>query len=142
MGSARSFFFLLFLAGLATEALAADKPAQMQASSGSFQHSVAPQAGPTTQPEQGSSPLMSSMSSADKRPTLNHPPVLRTPLASLNDGVCYTMRMYKVKPKEHFAEDEGGTRGYSICEMASNYQLRSAIAHQRRFESPQEEPRK
>jgi hypothetical protein len=37
--------------------------------------------------------------------------------------------MYKVKRKEHFADGESGTRGYSTCELASNYQVRSAIAH-------------
>jgi hypothetical protein len=49
--------------------------------------------------------------------------------AVLNDADCYTMRMYKVKRKEHFADGESGSRGYSTCELASNYQVRSAIAH-------------
>ena len=49
--------------------------------------------------------------------------------AALNDTDCYTMRMYKVKRKEHFADGENGLRGYSTCELASNYQVRSAIAH-------------
>ena len=39
------------------------------------------------------------------------------------------MRMYKVKRKERFADGENGLRGYSTCELASNYQVRSAIAH-------------
>ena len=49
--------------------------------------------------------------------------------AVLNDADCYTMRMYKVKRQEHFANGESGLKGYSTCELASNYQVRSAIAH-------------
>jgi len=49
--------------------------------------------------------------------------------AVLNDADCYTMRVYKVKRKEHFADGESGSRGYSTCELASNYQVRTAIAH-------------
>jgi hypothetical protein len=49
--------------------------------------------------------------------------------AVLNDRDCYTMRMYKVKRKERFANGENGLRGYSTCELASNYQMRTAVAH-------------
>jgi hypothetical protein len=41
-------------------------------------------------------------------------------------NVCYTMRTYKVKPQERFAENESARAGYSKCEMASAYRLRSA----------------
>ncbi len=41
-------------------------------------------------------------------------------------NICYTMRSYKVKPKERFAENESARAGYSTCEMASAYRLRSA----------------
>ena len=51
--------------------------------------------------------------------------------AVLNDRDCYTMRMYKVKRKERFASGENGLRGYSTCELASNYQVRTAMAHPR-----------
>ena len=51
--------------------------------------------------------------------------------AVLNDRDCYTMRMYKVKRKERFASGENGLRGYSTCELASNYQVRTAVAHVR-----------
>ena len=49
----------------------------------------------------------------------------------LNERDCYTMRMYKVKRKERFASGENALRGYSICELAKNYQMRSAVAHVR-----------
>jgi hypothetical protein len=59
----------------------------------------------------------------------NRPPVEDKPLAKLDHGLCYTLRMYKVKPTEHFGNGEGGVRGYSTCESASRYEVRSAIAH-------------
>jgi len=46
--------------------------------------------------------------------------------ADANDNVCYTMRSYKVKRKERFAEGERGRSGYSTCEKASNFHVRSA----------------
>jgi len=46
--------------------------------------------------------------------------------ADANDNVCYTMRSYKVKRKERFADDERVRSGYSTCEKASNFHLRSA----------------
>ncbi len=62
--------------------------------------------------------------------------VLRTPDSSVPDAssqtlnsqgnVCYTMRSYKVKRRERFAENESGRASYSTCEMASAYRLRSA----------------
>jgi len=42
---------------------------------------------------------------------------------------CYKMRMYKVKRKERLADGESGLLGYSTCELASNYQVHSAVAH-------------
>ena len=39
-------------------------------------------------------------------------------------GVCFTMRSYKVKRTERLRDDESGVRGYSTCEMGSNYQVR------------------
>jgi hypothetical protein len=43
--------------------------------------------------------------------------------------------MYKVKRKERFANGESGLRGYSTCELASNYQMRTAVAHVQTAES-------
>jgi hypothetical protein len=49
--------------------------------------------------------------------------------AVLNGSGCYKMRMYKVKRKERFADGEKGLLGYSTCELASDYQVHSAVAH-------------
>lgn len=53
-------------------------------------------------------------------------------LADVNGDVCYTMRTYKMKPTERIRDRENLFRGYSECEMASNYQIRSAEAHQKK----------
>jgi hypothetical protein len=42
-----------------------------------------------------------------------------------NKDVCYTMRSYKVKRTERLGDSQSGVRGYSTCEMASSYRLRS-----------------
>ena len=47
------------------------------------------------------------------------------PLDASTD-VCYTMRMYKVKATEHLKGNETGRRGYATCQLARDYQLRSA----------------
>jgi hypothetical protein len=49
-------------------------------------------------------------------------PLLLNPFA----GVCFTMRTYKVKPMERLQDNESGTRGYSTCQMGSDYRVRSA----------------
>jgi hypothetical protein len=46
--------------------------------------------------------------------------------ASANNDVCYTMRSYKVKRTERRDDNQSSVRGYSTCEMASSYWLRSA----------------
>jgi hypothetical protein len=46
-----------------------------------------------------------------------------------NDDVCYTMRTYKVKRTERLTDRQRGRRGYTTCEMAGNYRLRSADAN-------------
>ena len=58
-------------------------------------------------------------------------PSKEKPLGRLDRGFCYTLRMYKVKPAERLADGETGRRGYTTCELASNYQYRSAVAHPR-----------
>src|SRR5438046_9870467 len=40
--------------------------------------------------------------------------------------ICYTMRMYKVKATEHLKENESARRGYTTCQLARDYQIRSA----------------
>jgi hypothetical protein len=59
-------------------------------------------------------------------------PVEQSRASVLNERNCYFMRMYKVKRKERFADGENGLLGYSTCELASNYQVHSAVAHVRR----------
>jgi hypothetical protein len=46
--------------------------------------------------------------------------------ADASQNVCYTMRSYKVKPTERLDDSQHSLRGYSTCEMASSYWLRSA----------------
>ena len=53
---------------------------------------------------------------------------LLSPSGDLGAGdanVCYTMRSYKVKRTERLNDNESGVTGYSTCEMASTYKLRS-----------------
>lgn len=67
-------------------------------------------------------------------------PELRDPerpsLAVLNGDVCYTLRTYKVKRTERLKDAENGRRGYTTCEMAAGYQLRSADAKVRDSSPP------
>lgn len=49
-------------------------------------------------------------------------------LSDLNGDVCYTMRSYKVKRTERLTDNQTGLRGYSTCETASSYRIRSAEA--------------
>jgi hypothetical protein len=132
MTSARPRFFFLFLivvliSGFKTSALAADDKAQSE-SSASLQNQTADLA-LFGQPDDDM-PASSDLFFLKNRPRLNLSPPTEPPkFAILNDADCYTMRMYKVKRKERFADGESGTRGYSTCELASNYQIRSAIAH-------------
>lgn len=53
-------------------------------------------------------------------------------LAEVNGDVCYTMRTYKMKPTERLRDQQNLFRGYSECEMASKYRIRSAEAHQKK----------
>jgi hypothetical protein len=130
MTFARPLFLLLLLAAATIICMAADSDdaAKPQASVGSLQNQVGDSApfGVSAQDLRPSSGLFF----LKTRPRLNlNPPTLQPTFAVLNDDVCYTMRTYKVKHKEHFADGESGSRGYSTCELASNYQVRSAIAH-------------
>jgi hypothetical protein len=47
-----------------------------------------------------------------------------------SENSCLKLRMYKVKRQEHFSDNESGFRGYSTCQSASNYQVRSAVGEQ------------
>ena len=128
MTFARPLFLLLLFAGVPTISMAADDEAKPQTSVGSLQNQVGDAApfGAPAQDFESSSGLFF----LKTRPRLSlNPPTVPPTFAILNDDLCYTMRTYKVKRKEHFADGESGSRGYSTCELASNYQVRSAIAH-------------
>jgi len=60
-------------------------------------------------------------------------------LADVNGDVCYTLRTYMVKPAERTRDDENSFRGYSECETASTFQIRSAEAHPKKAQ-PDEAP--
>ena len=56
---------------------------------------------------------------------------------TLSSATCGTMRMYKVKRTERLADGESGMRGYTTCEIFSNYQVRSAVGVQTLQVDPQ-----
>jgi hypothetical protein len=64
----------------------------------------------------------------------NRTPSWHLPLGPARD-VCYTMRTYKVKATEKLSGNENGSRGYSTCLFARDYQLRSADIKDRSSES-------
>jgi len=126
MTFARPLLSLLLMACIATAAFAAGDGSGPQTSNGSVQNQTADPA-VFGQPAQSAG---SDLFFPKDKPRLNlTAPAIHPRSAVLNDADCYTMRMYKVKRKEHFADGETGSRGYSTCELASNYQVRSAIAH-------------
>lgn len=126
MTSARPLFLLLVILFFASSAFAGGEGSDPQTSNGSVQNQTADPA-LFGQPAQS---VASDLFFLKDKPRLNLTAPARQPRSAvLNDADCYTMRMYKVKRKEHFADGESGTRGYSTCELASNYQVRSAIAH-------------
>ena len=50
------------------------------------------------------------------------------PLAgSLKESTCLKLRTYRVKRQEAFNQGESGSVGYSTCQWASKYELRSTI---------------
>jgi hypothetical protein len=46
---------------------------------------------------------------------------------TLSGYTCLKLRTYRVRRRETFSEGEAGTVGYSTCQWASNYQLRSTV---------------
>jgi hypothetical protein len=133
MTSVKPLFCLLVIWLFASPAFAAHDDSTSQPSAGSVQNQTADSAlfGVPTENQ----PVSSDLFFLKARPRLNlSPPAERPRSAVLNDADCYTMRMYKVKRKERFADGESGLRGYSTCELASNYQVRTAIVHVRTAE--------
>jgi len=128
MTFARPLLYFLLIPCIATATFAADDGSKSQASAGSLQNQIADPAlfGQPNESQPASSDLLFLKTWSRLNPSS---PIVPPKAAILNDADCYTMRMYKVKRKERFADGESGSRGYSTCELASNYQVRSAIAH-------------
>ena len=126
MTSVRPLLFFVVILFFASTAFAAGDGSDAQPSSASVQNQ-------TTDPAlfgQSAQSVAPDLFFLKDRPRLKFAaPAGQPRSAVLNDADCYTMRMYKVKRKEHFADGESGSRGYSTCELASNYQVRTAIAH-------------
>lgn len=129
------FSLLLLFVGLATSAIAADKH---------------PTSISTTPTANASEPATNGSDVSEQRPFWmyrmepiiaslqpNGPGRIPLPrlrgrsLADLNGNVCYTMRTYKIKPTERIQEGESVNGGYSECEMASNFEIHSAVAHKK-----------
>ena len=64
-------------------------------------------------------------SGSSESETRNQQAAIVLPLDASGD-ICYTMRMYKVKATEHLNENESARRGYTTCQLARDYQIRSA----------------
>jgi hypothetical protein len=138
MTFARPLFLVALLAGIASSAVAADKSEQSKIPSNSIQ-SVANASTFVTPALEQPSGLIYSVAKAQ---TPGQPTVSEPPIAKLDDDVCYTLRMYRVKRAEHLADGESGLRGYSTCEMATKYQYRSAVAHPRTVDESTRDPQK
>jgi hypothetical protein len=119
--------FVLLIVGVATSAIAGDEPAQAQTSPDSRQGVVDAFTAPGQTFGRSSGLIFAEAKPRDS----NQPAATVVPLAKLDDGLCYTMRLYKLKRTERVSEGETVSRGYSTCELASNYQFRSAVAHVR-----------
>lgn len=65
------------------------------------------------------------LSSSSESKTQNQQSAIVLPLNAPSD-LCYTMRMYKVKATERLKDNETGRRGYTTCQLARDYQIRSA----------------
>lgn len=142
MTSVRPLLFLVVISFFAGSAYAAGDGSDSQLPKASAQNQTV-DPGLFGQPDQSAA---SDLFFLKTRPRLDLiAPAGRPRSAVLNDTDCYTMRMYKVKRKEHFADGESGLRGYTTCELASNYQVRTAIAHVQTTEgndSPNDAPQK
>jgi hypothetical protein len=124
---ARPLVFVLLIAACVVPSFAADDASPLQAS---------------TQRDNGTgwvvpfgAPQLRSESSTLLFPGDGTPPLdIIIPELSVQTASCYYMRLYKVKPTERLADNESGSLGYSTCQLAKNYQFRSAVAHSRTAE--------
>ena len=118
---------LLLVVAFSCGAFAADEQKISQSTS-SAQSPVSKSAIVSADLRVGSSSIVSDSrepSPADARS--DRKPAWRVPLNAAN-GICYTVRMYKVKATERLSDGETGMRGYSTCQFATDFQFRSADA--------------
>lgn len=139
---------LLAFAALTTRAMAGDNRTSSETASskadagpqssspghGAENLPPSPDVAPRSQlfPGAGSDELVPAPDAQDRVPLARFRPRPALNLADVNGDVCYTMRTYKMKPTERIRDHENLFRGYSECEMASRYQIRSAEAHQKK----------
>jgi hypothetical protein len=50
---------------------------------------------------------------------------------TLSGYTCLKLRTYQVKRQERFQASESAARGYSTCQLATNYQIRSTVEMER-----------
>ena len=127
MKCARPLFVLLLIAAFATVVLAADDRPSSEKSTVPAQAQGAFTRGPSAQKFLEWAGLL--LPNEETRVDLGRPLAPRSTV--LNGGICYTLRMYRVKHVEHLADGDTGRSGYTTCELGSNYQYRSAVAHAR-----------
>jgi hypothetical protein len=123
---ANPLVFVLLLALCAAPCFAADDAPQHQTSARSDNRAGSALFGAP----QGPSEPSNLFSLSDGTPPLN----VVIPELSVQTTSCYYMRLYKVKPTERLADNESASLGYSTCQLAKNYQFRSAVAHPRAAE--------
>jgi len=128
---------LLAFAALTTRAMAGDNRTYSETASANAEN--LPQnpddVTPRSQllfPGAGSHDLVLAPDAQDRAPLARFRSRTALNLADVNGDVCYTMRTYKMKPSERVRDHDNLFRGYSECEMASRYQIRSAEAHQKK----------
>jgi hypothetical protein len=123
MRFARSFFFSLVCVAVAIPLFAADNQASAQTPPEQQTSQALPIGAPTTPFGMFVLKNNSMLEAAQ--------PVVARQFTVSRDRACLTLRMYKVKRTERLADGETAERGYTTCELASDYQMRSAVAHAR-----------
>jgi hypothetical protein len=124
MRVARSFFLSLVCVATAIPLFAADNQA-------SAQPSPEQQTSQTLLPGEASTTPFDMLVLRNRSLVDSAQPVVARQFIPSTDRACLTLRIYKVKRTERLADGQTATRGYTTCEVASNYQMRSAVAHAR-----------
>jgi hypothetical protein len=130
MSLLRSVFFLAVVAA-ASLSLAADK--QANPSAAGSEATLATQAVSPEPSAFGVAP--STRDPKEEVPTRPHAlpagqKVLTLAPGTLDGTVCLTLRTYRVKRTERLSENESGMIGYSNCQMASKFRVRSAVGEE------------